>query len=50
MDGHFSKDAHGRSWTLILVRALIDAHGRLWTVMDGHFCRDGHFSKDAHGR
>ena len=35
MDGHFWKDAHGHSWT------LMDAHGRSWTLMDGH-CRDAH--------
>ena len=42
MDAHFSKGAHGRSfldgrsWTLILVRTLMDAHGRSWTLMDAH--------------
>jgi hypothetical protein len=42
MDAHFSKDAHGRSWTLIFGWTLMDAHGRSWTLMDAH----GRFSDD----
>ena len=51
MGAHFSEDAHRRSWTLILVRTLMDGHGRSWTLMDAHFStnarwtlggRDGH--------
>ena len=34
------KEAQGSSWTVNLVR----------TLMDGHFSRDGHFWYDGHGR
>ena len=54
MDGHFSKDAHGWSWTpgtrwvdatVTLVgrdgQTLMDAHGCSWTVMDAKWTLGG---------
>ena len=36
IDGHFSEDAHGRSF-------------QVRTLMDGHISEDDNFSEDAHG-
>ena len=44
MDDHFSKDGHGRSWT------VIDGHGLSKTVIFGRMLMNGHFWQKGHGR